>query len=72
NIPTDVTANLPFGSQLRIINGDSTQNLTIASALGVTVRYQGLTGSRTLSPYADTTITKVAANTWYLNGYGIT
>ena len=72
NIPNETTQPIPFGSQLRIINGDSTQNVTLASGLGVTLRYQGGTGTRTLAPFADTTLIKVAANTWYVNGWGIT
>jgi hypothetical protein len=72
NLPTDATANLPLGSQLRIINGDASQNITVTPAIGVTMRYQGSNGSRTLSTYADTTLIKVAADTWFINGYGIT
>jgi len=72
NVPNDTTQTIPPGTQLRIINGDSTQNLTVAPGLGVTMRYQGSTGTRTLSTHADVTIIKVAANTWYIDGYGIT
>jgi len=72
NIPTDATANLPLGSEIRIINGDAAQTIAVTPAIGVTMRYQGSTGSRILSTYADTSLIKVAANTWFINGYGIT
>ena len=72
NIPTDATANLPLGSEIRIINGDAAQTIAVTPAIGVTMRYQGGTGSRILSTFADVTLIKVATDTWYINGYGIT
>ena len=72
NIPTNATAAVAIGSQIRIINDDGTQSVTVTPAIGVTLRYQGGTGSRTLSTYADVTLIKVATDTWYIDGYGIT
>ena len=72
NIPTNLSAAIAIGAEMRIINNDATQSITVQPAIGTTLRYQGGTGVRTLSTFADVTLIKVATDTWYINGYGIT
>jgi hypothetical protein len=72
NIPTNLSAAIAIGAEMRIINNDASQSITVQPAIGTTLRYQGGTGSRILSTFADVTLIKVATDTWYINGYGIT
>jgi hypothetical protein len=72
NIPTNLSAAIAIGAEMRIINNDATQSITVQPAIGTTLRYQGGTGSRILATFADVTLIKVATDTWYINGYGIT
>jgi hypothetical protein len=72
DIPTNLTAAIAIGAEMRIINNDASQSVTVQPAIGTTLRYQGGTGARILSTFADVTLIKVATDTWYINGYGIT
>jgi hypothetical protein len=72
NIPTNLSAAIAIGAEMRIINNDASQSITVQPAIGTTLRYQGGTGARILSTFADVTLIKVATDTWYINGYGIT
>jgi hypothetical protein len=58
------------GTAILIIASNST---TIANAAGVTLIQAGTgsTGSRTLAQYGEASLVKVATDTWYISGSGL-
>lgn len=69
-IPASGTLNFAVGTAILIIASNST---TIANAAGVTLIQAGTgsTGSRTLAQYGEASLVKVATDTWYISGVGI-
>jgi hypothetical protein len=69
-IPASGTLNFAVGTAILIIASNST---TIANAAGVTLIQAGTgsTGSRTLAQYGEASLVKVASDTWYISGVGI-
>jgi hypothetical protein len=69
-IPTNGSVALPIGTSILVIASSST---TIANATGVTLTWAGpgTGGSRTLAQYGMATVIKVASDTWYVNGTGL-
>lgn len=61
------------GATINIIN-QGTGNITIAQGSGVTIYLAGnsTSANRTLSSYGVASITKVATDTWFLSGVGLT
>jgi hypothetical protein len=70
-IPASGTTNFAVGTAILVIASGAT---TIAPAGGVTLIQAGTgsTGSRTLATYAEASLVKVATDTWYISGVGIT
>jgi len=70
NIPTNAAVALAVGTAVLIIASSAA---TISPAGGVVLRLAGTstTGSRTLAQYGIATLVKVATNTWYISGTGI-
>ena len=70
-IPASGTLNFAVGTAILIIASGST---TVSPAGGVTLIQAGTgsTGSRTLATYAEASLVKVASDTWYISGVGIT
>jgi hypothetical protein len=70
-IPASGTLNFAVGTAILIIASGST---TVSPAVGVTLVQAGTgsTGSRTLATYAEASLVKVASDTWYISGVGIT
>jgi hypothetical protein len=71
-VPNNTVVALPIGSAISIINGGNT--ITVAAGTNVTLRLAGSTstGTRTLANNAVATVVKVATNTWYISGAGVT
>lgn len=69
-IPASGTLNFAVGTAILIIASAST---TISNAAGVTLIQAGTgsTGSRTLAQYGEASLVKVATDTWYISGVGI-
>jgi filamentous hemagglutinin len=69
-IPASGTLNFAVGTAILIIASAST---TIANAAGVTLIQAGTgsTGSRTLAQYGEASLVKVATDTWYVSGSGL-
>ena len=69
-IPASGTLNFAVGTAILIIASNST---TIANAAGVTLIQAGTgsTGSRTLAQYGEASLVKVATDTWYISGSGL-
>jgi hypothetical protein len=69
-IPSSGTLNFAVGTAILIIASGST---TISPAGGVTLIQagSGSTGARTLATYAEASLVKVASDTWYISGVGI-
>jgi hypothetical protein len=69
-IPANGTIPLSVGTAILIVASGAT---TIAAAGGVTLRWGGTsaTGSRTLATNGVATIVKVASDTWYISGTGL-
>jgi hypothetical protein len=70
-IPASGTLNFAIGTAILIIASGST---TVSAAVGVTLVQAGTgsTGSRTLATYGEASLVKVATDTWYISGVGIT
>lgn len=69
-IPASGTLNFAIGTAILIIASAST---TINAAVGVTLIQAGTgtTGNRTLGQYGEASLVKVASDTWYISGVGI-
>jgi len=69
-IPVSSTLNFAIGTAILIIASNST---TVSPAGGVTLVQagSGATGARTLAQHAEASLVKVATDTWYISGVGI-
>jgi len=69
-IPSDALVPLAVGTTILIVASGAT---TISQSSGVILQLAGTstTGSRTLATHGMATIIKVATNTWYINGTGL-
>ena len=72
-IANNATVGFATGTAINIIN-QGTGNITIAQGTGVTMYLAGnsTSGNRTLSSYGMATIQKVATDTWFIVGVGVT
>jgi len=72
-IPTNATVGFNVGTAINIVN-QGTASITISAASGVLLYLAGdsTAGNRALASYGVATLTKVATNTWFLTGVGIT
>jgi hypothetical protein len=70
-IPASGTLNFAIGTAILIIATGST---AINAAVGVTLLQAGpgTSGNRTLAQYGEASLVKVATDTWYISGVGIT
>jgi hypothetical protein len=72
-IPANATVAYPIGTTIEFIAGPSATTVTIAiTSDTMYLAGTGTTGSRTLAAHGMATAVKVAATTWYINGYGLT
>lgn len=69
-IPASGTTNFVIGTAILVI---ATSTTTISPAGGVTLIQAGTgsTGARTLATYGEASLVKVATDTWYISGVGI-
>jgi hypothetical protein len=69
-VPTNAAVPLVVGTAVLII---ATSATTISVSGGVTLRWGGTssTGGRTLAQYGVATLVKVATDTWYISGTGL-
>ena len=72
-IPNNSSVAYSTGATINIIN-QGTGNITIAQGTGVTLYLAGnsTSGNRTLASYGVATLTKVATDTWFIAGVGLT
>jgi hypothetical protein len=72
-VPPNSTVAFAVGTVVTIINS-SASAITITQGVGVTVRQTGTTntGNRTLTGYGMCSAVKVATDTWYISGGGLT
>ena len=70
-VNTNATTAIDVGTVILVVNNNS-GNLTISGA-GVTFQLaNGATGNRTVATKGIATLLKVATNTWYVSGAGVT
>ena len=70
-VPTNASVAFPIGTTILVVNNNS-GNLTISGA-GVTFQLaNGATGNRTVATKGLATCLKVATDTWYVSGAGVT
>lgn len=71
-IATNAAVAYPIGTALTVVN-QGTGIITLNPAAGVSMFMAGnaTSNSRTLSSYGMATLMKVATNTWFLNGVGL-
>lgn len=72
-IPPNSSVAFPTGTAVSFVNNGS-GSITIAQGSGVTLVWSptGATGSRTLAQYGFVTALKVATDTWFISGAGLT
>ena len=72
-IPTSTQANFANGSTIMLVSRTSSANVTITPNSGVSLYLAGNTtsSSRNLTSYGMATLMQVAANTWFINGTGL-
>lgn len=72
-VPNNTSVTFSTGTAINIIN-QGTGTITIAQGVGVTMYLAGnsTSGNRTLASYGVCTLQKVATNTWFLVGVGLT
>jgi len=69
-VPTNASVAFPTGTVILVVN-DNSGALTISGA-GVTFQLaNGATGNRTVATKGMATLLKVATNTWYVSGPGV-
>lgn len=71
-IANNASQGFQTGAAISIVN-QGTGNITIAQGSGVTLYLAGnaTSGNRTLATFGMATIMKVATNTWFINGTGV-
>lgn len=71
-IPTNASVAFPVGAAITLVNNGTT-NITI-STTGITLKQAGTTntGNRTLATAGMATLLKVATDTWFISGAGLT
>jgi hypothetical protein len=71
-IPLNASAAFPIGTAVLMVNNGTTA-ISVSPAGGVTLNLAGtaLTGARTLAQKGVATILKVAADTWFISGSGV-
>jgi hypothetical protein len=71
-IANNASQGFAMGAAISIVN-QGTGNITIAQGSGVTLYLAGnaTSGNRTLSTFGMATIMKVATDTWFINGTGV-
>jgi hypothetical protein len=72
-VPPNSTAPFDIGTVITIVNS-SASSITVTQGSGVTLRLSGSTstGNRTLAAYGLCSCIKVATDTWYISGSGMT
>jgi hypothetical protein len=72
-VPPNSTAPFDIGTVITIVNS-SASPITVTQGSGVTLRFSGTTstGNRTLAAYGVCSTIKVATDTWYISGSGVT
>ena len=68
----NATQGFQVGAAITIVN-QGTGNITVAQGSGVTLYVAGnaTSGNRTVTTFGMATIIKVATNTWFINGTGV-
>jgi len=71
-VPANASVAFSIGTVITVVNS-SASNITITQGSGVTLRQTGTanTGNRTLSGYGMSACIKVASDTWYISGTGL-
>jgi hypothetical protein len=72
-VPSNGNVAFDVGTAISIVN-QGTGTMTITGQAGVSLFYAGnsTASSRTLSSFGMATLIKVATNTWFINGTGVT
>jgi hypothetical protein len=72
-IANSATSNFAIGAAINIIN-QGTGTITVAQGVGVTMYFAGnaTSGNRTIASYGVATLQKVATDTWFIVGVGVT
>ena len=73
-VPPNSSVPFDIGTVITIINSSSVSSLTITQGSGVTLRLSGTAtvGNRTLAVFGLCSIIKVATDTWFISGSGLT
>ena len=71
-VPANASVAFAIGTVITVVNS-SASSITVAQGSGVTLRQTGTanTGNRTLSGYGMCACIKVASDTWYISGTGL-
>ena len=71
-IANNASQSFQVGAAITIVN-QGTGNITVAQGSGVTLYLAGnaTSGNRTVATFGMATVMKVATNTWFINGTGV-
>ena len=70
-IPTNASIALANGTAILVIASSGT-TISPAGGVNLILAGTGTTGARTLAQYGQASLIKVASDTWYISGTGIT
>jgi hypothetical protein len=72
-VPPNSSKAFPIGTTVTMVNAGSSGAITITRDTGVAIitAGSGTDSNKTLAPYGLATLLKVATNTWYISGAGV-
>lgn len=72
-VPPNSSKAFPIGTTVTMVNAGSSGAITITRDTGVAIILagDGTDSNKTLAPYGVATLLKVATNTWYISGAGV-
>lgn len=72
-VPANASVAFPIGTTVTMVNGGASGAVTITRDTGVAILLagDGTDSNKTLAAYGVATLLKVATNTWYVSGAGV-
>ena len=73
-VPPNSSVAFPIGTVVTLVNGGSSGSITVTRGASVVIRLagDGTDSDKTLAAYGLATLLKVATDTWFISGAGVT
>ena len=73
-VPPNSSVAFPIGTVVTLVNGGSSGSITVTRGASVVIRLagDGTDSDKTLAAYGLATLLKVATDTWFISGSGVT